>query len=421
MKKYYMSQMILPLTMVSLAIMFPSCSSEDKIEAPQDRTEIVLDEATRAAASELNSFYVKFTTDAARYADDKYEGSQNIVVSPLSASMLLSMLANGVEKEERQEIAAYLGIGDIDAVNSLSRRLIDELPKADRTTELRLANSVWVSDEHKLNGAFSSRVQSDYMAQVCYENFRTGLDKTLQKINRWSSTHTNGLIPEVTDQVKQGCRVILLNSMYFNGEWDEKYFSKEDTGRDVFHGVNGDAEVDMMHSSKHNIYYNRTDDFEIFTLAFGNCSYLIKFVVPDERLSLSEANELLTSETLDQLSEDAVNVWLDVYLPKFEVNRALWLNDIFDEGKLPIANREIMLEMLDPAMSGLMDFYQVTSFRIDEKGVEAAATTVGNDVNLAPEIKPGESYTVKVDRPFYFFIKEFSTGAWVLSGRITDL
>ena len=116
-----------------------------------------------------------------------------------------------------------------------------------------------------------------------------------------------------------------------------------------------------------------------------------------------------------------MNVSLDVYLPKFEVNRALLLNDIFDEGKLPIANKEIMLEMFDPAMSGLMDFYQVTSFRIDEKGVEAAATTVGNDVNLAPEIKPGESYTIKVDRPFYFFIKEFSTGAWVLSGRITDL
>lgn len=39
----------------------------------------------------------------------------------------------------------------------------------------------------------------------------------------------------------------------------------------------------------------------------------------------------------------------------------------------------------------------------------------------APAIIPGKDYSVKVDRPFYFFLKEKSTGACLLSGRIADL
>ncbi|MEZ3551557.1 MAG: hypothetical protein K1W02_12690 [Muribaculaceae bacterium] len=65
---------------------------------------------------------------------------------------------------------------------------------------------------------------------------------------------------------------------------------------------------------------------------------------------------------------------------------------------------------------------QAASFSIDETGAEAAAVSSGELIDTSPgSIDPNHLYTVKVDRPFFFFINEFSSGACVLSGRISDL
>ena len=40
---------------------------------------------------------------------------------------------------------------------------------------------------------------------------------------------------------------------------------------------------------------------------------------------------------------------------------------------------------------------------------------------IAPGPMEIQKITVKVDRPFYFFIREFSTDACIMSGRICNL
>lgn len=65
-------------------------------------------------------------------------------------------------------------------------------------------------------------------------------------------------------------------------------------------------------------------------------------------------------------------------------------------------------------------YSQATSFKVDETGAEAAAITAGGNFATATPTEP-EVIEINVDHPFYFSINEYSTGACIISGRITQL
>jgi serpin B len=56
---------------------------------------------------------------------------------------------------------------------------------------------------------------------------------------------------------------------------------------------------------------------------------------------------------------------------------------------------------------------------VDEKGTEAAAATaVGMDVGGGPS--PAKEVTLRLDRPFLFFVRDVETGAVLFMGRVVD-
>ena len=56
---------------------------------------------------------------------------------------------------------------------------------------------------------------------------------------------------------------------------------------------------------------------------------------------------------------------------------------------------------------------------VDEKGTEAAAATaVGMDTGGGPS--PIKEVTLRLDRPFLFFVRDVETGAVLFMGRVTD-
>jgi len=409
------------LGIIAGSMAFYSCSSDGEVVepiVPNERKPIELDGETRAAAASLKDFYVGFTADATEYVDgDDMFKSKNVVVSPLSAYMVLAVMANGVDEDMSEEIVRYLGTDNLSALNSLASTLLDKLPVADNQTDMKLVNSVWVN-KLKLNPGYAGLIGKDYLAEINYEDFSGNTKKVLKKINKWCSEKTNGLIPKMYDDLDPSCMAIILNAMYFKGLWEEETFLTENTGKDVFHGSKGDSEVDMMYAySKHRLYA-ADDNFDLFFLPFGNGSFSLMVLLPNENLSLEEANSMLTPEMLTRLRDGLVDCNLSVYLPRFKVENKLPLNDIFGLGNLNV-DRPLMFNMFEPKQSGLVNFKQAAVLEIDEAGVKAAAVT-GGEIDTAAPVAGG-SYSVKVDRPFYFFLQENSTGACLLSGRIADL
>ena len=77
------------------------------------------------------------------------EQQENIILSPLSASMLLGMLMNGADDETLRQIQQVVGFDDntpLSDINAYYRQLIDALPALDTETRLSLANGIWVKE-----------------------------------------------------------------------------------------------------------------------------------------------------------------------------------------------------------------------------------------------------------------------------------
>ncbi len=419
--------LIISSCMIVLGAFIPIACSSDSIDngpdnvTPNERVDIQLSSETRAAARSLMDFYIGFTTDAANFVDnDASFTSKNFSVSPLSASMVLAMIANGTDQEVQTKIAGYLGTSDINALNELAEILLTELPKLDNQTELKLANSIWVNNQFKLTDSFSSLMNKEYEAIISYNDFKGNINKVIKDINKWCSTQTAGLIPEFIKQLDPATLAVFLNAVYFKGLWKEGTFLEENTKKQIFNGSNGPAQVDMMHAYSANRLYADDGNFKMFSLNFGNSAFNLRIVRPNEKLSLEEANSMLTPETMNKLMQESVLCNLSVGIPKFKIENEIRLNNIFASGNLPEVNRDLRLDMFDPAIEdGYITFLQGAAFQIDEKGVKAAAVTGGIVDILAP--LAGKSYSVTVDRPFYFFLNETSTGACIISGRITDI
>ena len=417
MKSFFYYSKLTALSFIILAATLSSCdSSKDEPDNDNTRTDIQLTPATKATANQLQGFYTEFTADAVKcnfMSPDK--ASDNVIVSPFSASMLLGMIANGVEEPLAAQIASYIGVEDLDALNMLSGQLLSQLPSVDRKTTVNIANSLWTSNKYRLSDNFLSVVKNDYKAATTSLDFSSTQSAT---INKWIASNSNGFINNYFESVAPNTIALILNSVYFNGEWASEYFRKDMTSVRVFHGLHGDNKVEMMTSSKTPFgYCSQTEKFETCEIYFGNNAFSLQLILPTESYMNSVEFPLLTSSDMQELSSKQEFQGCSVVLPKFKLSSKSDLNTILDTANLHGLNESINLTMFNPIIKNQIELNQITSFSINEKGAEAATVSSGviGDTAYVP------NYSLTFDRPFYFFIREFSTGACLLSGFIADL
>ena len=76
--------------------------------------------------------------------------NKNVLISPLSVLLALSMTANGAEGMTKSEMEALLGGGiTIEDLNEYLYTYVNSLP-SDEQNKLKIANSIWYRDEEDL-------------------------------------------------------------------------------------------------------------------------------------------------------------------------------------------------------------------------------------------------------------------------------
>ena len=399
-----------------------SCSDSEGPDVSEEvAQDIVLTGKSRAAAEQLGDFYVRLTQDAADYVDsDSSFDDKSFVISPLSASMVLAMTGNAVEGNLREEIVNYLGTDDLEGMNELAGTLLAVLPSIDRKTTLNLANSVWVNNNYKLNAGFNSLITEDYMGTVHY--FNSGdASGTAADINRWCSSNTGNMIREYVSpsQINSGLMALLLNAMNFKSEWREKdLFDSKDTQNALFHGQKGNFFVKMMKGKQTGMTCYLDDDIVYTSLPFGNNAFSLEILMAAEGKMFGEMS--LEADLQQARNEREYFKYVTLRLPRFKAGGDLDLNDILKAGGLNHVYGSIPLALFTEEKEGMISFHQKAVFEVDEKGAKAAAVSSAKFGDLLP-LNPETPIEITVDRPFYFFITEKSTGACVVSGRITDL
>lgn len=383
---------------------------DEELPVPNERKDIVLNWAERGIVSTQNAFSLRFFNEAAKHK------AENMIVSPLSMSMALSMLSNGAVGDTRAEMLDALGFEDkdMDAVNTFNNRLTKELAAVDNTVMQSLANSIWIDYSAKIKDSFIFDNKAAYNAEIFTDNL--SLEESMNRINEWCSDKTHGMIYPFLNEPTESL-ITLINALYFKGRWADP-FDPANTSKGKFHNSDGSTStVDMMRDEK-TCRYGTFKDAVWVTLSYGNTAYRAVFIMPEENSGLS-VDEYMASLTEAEFKEGLLAgnaVELDVSLPKFEISyKNKRMNSI-------LCNIGFKKMFTDGDFSGITDtplafeVVQEAKIKLDEKGTEAAAVT-GIHGYLSPG--PMQKLSITFDRPFAFLIKEYSTGAVLFMGRVS--
>ena len=394
-----------------LAGTLTGCSSDDEggqIVAPPKFTA-----QQKAVSNEMKDFDFDFFE-----AVNREQGDRNFVVSPLSASMLLSMLANGESDEVQQQICDALGTDDVATLNTLAKEYQNWLPRADRNVRLSLANSVWYTQDLKLNPAFSS-VVSEFFDAPAYARDFSNSDALIRDINKWASQKTNGLIPEFLKTMDANTVAFLFNAMYFKGKWTDK-FDKKETVSETFHGLKGDADVMMMYN-RHDRAYAWGEDFQAVSLGFGEGRLSARVIMPDEGVDL---NEFIADGRIAEVIRQRFEEYdVKLGLPRFKITPQsnMNLDKVFAELGIEGLAAPHKSRIFDGGSNTLTRCNQQCTAEFNEEGAEAAAVTDGEIGVTAPGPNQYGYVEVTFNRPFVFLIMENTTGRVLFAGKVANL
>lgn len=345
----------------------------------------------------------------------------NVFMSPLSASMALGMTMNGAEGTTFTEMRSTLRLGTrtYDELNSSYQSLIELLRGLDPKVEFQIANAIYydLADMGAaVEPAFLSQSQEFFDAEVKGLDFR--LAGTVDTVNAWASRNTNGRIPKIIDEIQAQIVMLLMNAIYFKGDW-RAGFKTAETSSQPFHALRGtDVTVQMMHR-KGGFRQGRIANATVAELPYGGDAFVMTILLPDENLNINSFLASLTPAMWQQATANLDSSRVDLYLPKFKLAWEDTLNDELKRMGMIQAFRpnEARFTRISRSLgeSLYVDFVKQKAFvDVNEVGTEAAAVTVvGIGVTSAP-------IPVRIDRPFIFAIRERLSGTVLFLGKIVE-
>lgn len=339
--------------------------------------------------------------------DATVKPGENIVVSPYSAGVALSMVAEGAEGQTRVEFDNALN-GCLFKVTDLG---------SNDTVVVKSANSVWVTDDFSIRNRYVSLLENDFDAFITTLDFSD--PATVKAINNWCAENTNGKITEIIDRISPGMVMMLVNALYFNAPWDEPFLARN-TQEDVFYGRSADVQVPMMNRTSR-LNYAEYQGCQMVELPYAGERYAMYVALPAENLGvdkmISYLNETLYEQAMGMMAPAKVRLTM----PKVTLETSLILNQSLNKMGIVTAFTSAA-DFKGIAEMGPLVLDQVKQkcyIDISEKGTEAAAvTSVG--VRLT-SVRPENIVTMNVNRPYLFFIADRTDGNILFAGKVVNL
>ena len=343
----------------------------------------------------------------------------NVMVSPLSISLALSMALNGAEGSTKSDMINALGLDglSIGEINQIYSDLISALQKADSKVVMDIANSIWIKKTYPVLDLFIATNQKYYDARVESLDF----DQTaLTAINNWVSEKTNGKIPKILDQISADEIMFLINATYFNGKWQIE-FGKSNTEDGSFTLATGvQATVPLMMIKEH-FGYSEQPGYRALKMPYGRGKFGMVLLLPDIGTSTDQLIQQMNPSAWDTLKSDlASSSKVDVWIPRFRFSWESDLNEILSSLGMGVAFSKTQANFSKINATDQLFITKVkhkTFIEVNEEGTEAAAaTSIGIGIT---SIGPGGPQ-FHATRPFLFFITEEDTGAILFAGKVEN-
>lgn len=402
----------LALLMLASPLSLSSCGKSSDNRAGETPFDIAA-AAKMPTGAEVDKRFTKAVTS---FSQDLFRKStvkgENLILSPLSVTYVLSMTANGSHGDTLAEFNKLNGGIPLADMNEYLFWNAVKLASTEHS-KVNIANSVWADSGFPINKQFQWVAEQYYNAEAHNADFSA--DATAEMINQWVSEKTDGMIDQVLDGPPAGIVMMLINTVLFDGKWERAY-EKSDVRKGVFHNYNGtEAEAEMLNSFESD--YFSGNGYEGISKKYMD-GYRFVALLPDEERDVYDFAASLNwsdaiKKALNTRSEGA-----DCAIPKFEYESEIPLNEI------------LMSMGLQKAFTGEADFSglaegggrslfidsvkQKAKIILNESGTKAAAYT---QVDMTESVKP----SIRFDRPFVYAIVDGETGIPLFMGILSQL
>ncbi|HIW49757.1 MAG TPA: serpin family protein [Candidatus Blautia intestinavium] len=349
--------------------------------------------AAPSAGDAVTNFSVRL------FQASKTPGSSTLV-SPFSVLSALSMTANGAGGSTLAQMEEAFGIS-VKELNDYFNKYLSE-----QNDSLSVANSIWLNEHSGLlvSPDFTETVTDFYQSEV-FEEPMNG--ETLDKINGWVNEKTEGMIPEILDEIQPDTLMYLLNALSFQSKWETVY-GADDVFSGTFTEEDGtERETDMMRSTES--VWLEGEGAQGFLKYYEGGRYAFAALLPEEGTSLDDYVDSLTGEKLSEiLSRKKEGYTVHAVIPKFrsetskeltETLKSLGITDAFSQQ----ADFSRMYSTAGNPGVKISEVVHKTFIDVNEQETKAAAATEIGIVETALITDDSEKY-ISLDRPFLYML-----------------
>jgi serine protease inhibitor len=354
-----------------------------------------------------------------RLAEEKPES--NIFISPSSIITALAMAYNGAEGETKtaMEKALLLEGMDMDEVNAAFADLLTILQNPDPKVELAVANSLWAREGVNFNEDYLNRSRNYYGAEITELNFDD--PGSADTINSWVRDKTRNKIDGIVEPpINPDTILFLINAIYFKGEWSEP-FEPDLTSEGIFNLPGGDTKEHPFMFRSGDFDYLETDLFQAVRLPYGKNERVGMYLfLPAEAANLKKLQAELNGANWNSWIGSFRSMEGDLTLPRFSFEyetslkkalEALGMGIAFEEGEADFSGMRPT-----PPELFINEVKHKTFVEVNEEGTEAAAVT---SIEVGTTAMP-ETFSMVLDRPFFFAITDDMTGTILFMGSVLE-
>lgn len=376
------------------------------------------------------------------------QASSNVLTSPVSASLALTMAYAGAQGQTATEMASALHFDAgwattiFEGQNALSQALASRGGAALATAQgssaqgkpapaagdynLQVVNSVWGQKTYPWAQPFLGVLAQSYGTGVYLEDFANDSQQALQTINGWVSSLTNDKINNLLspDSVDNSTRMVLVNAIHLKFPWSTP-FNSAYTASGEFTREDGTTIATSFMSETSTLPFVDDGQAQIVGLPLSNGQLSVVIALPHPGVDLA-TYEAGLSPTSAAITQPATPQSVTLTVPKstftsssFSLSaalKAMGMVQAFDPASANFSG------MCTTPSSGLYvsDVLQKATISMAENGVEAAAATAVAFSATAYEAPALGTVAMVVNRPYLIAVVDLPTSAILFLGHLVD-
>lgn len=326
----------------------------------------------------------------------------NIVISPLSLHMILSLLSNGAGGFTLSELKSVLHHDATASMNDEFKALT-LLLNGIENVELHIANKIYIQNGFDLRAEFLAICKDIFQSSISRLDFKAN-ELAAKTINSWVQDATNNKIFDIvsSDDIDETTKIMLINAVYFKSKWLHPFLEIYTEKRE-FHISKTETKLVPTMYKKSQFAHGEIPSWHtsFIEIPYLNQDIAMIILLPDREVELQVLENNFNWETLAMASRSTDEVAL--HLPKFKFEITINLKDTLSKiGLNTIFKDDADFTRLSSIPLKVDTAVQKIFLEINEEGSEAAAITVVKMRLKRMAILPME---FTVDRPFLFAIE----------------